>query len=83
MSRKNGHLAKPLTPPSPAGEGKDTIVVAFTEDEVRLLINVIQATPVQGNLQSLPQMIDRLKGLQEKLATALTLPSPVGEGKTT
>ena len=60
------------------------IVVEFTEDEVRLLINVIAATPVQGNLQSLPRMIARLNGLQEKLGKALNphpSPLPRGEGK--
>lgn len=82
MSRKNGHVS---SKPSAVSDQPSVrmINVELAEDEVRLLINVIQATPVQGNLQSLPQMIDRLKSLQQKLATALTLPSPVGEGKTT
>lgn len=35
---------------------------------VELLMQVIRETPVQGTLQSLPVMMARLAGLQEKLA---------------
>ena len=68
MSRKNGHVSSQ----SPVISDQSSVTVDFTEDEVRLLINVIRATPVQGNLQSLPVMIARLNALQEKLAASLT-----------
>jgi hypothetical protein len=63
---------------------EDEVMLLFAKDDVRLLINVIQAAPVQGNLRSLPQMIDRLRSLQQKLAASLNphpSPLPRGEGK--
>jgi len=47
------------------------VTMAMTEEDAKLLINVIRATPVQGNLQTLPQMITRLMALQEKLEKAI------------
>lgn len=71
MSRKNGHVSSQLPVASDQSSVR-TVNVEMTEDEVRLLINVIQATPVQGNLQSLPPMMARLKALQEKLVKAIS-----------
>ncbi|MCI0550616.1 MAG: hypothetical protein L0287_06655 [Anaerolineae bacterium] len=73
MSKRNSnhaaHLPSPLAP-LPVGEGQ-TVPVELTEEEIKLLMQMVNAMSIQGNLDSLPQMLNRLVSLQEKLAAGL------------
>jgi len=67
MSRKNGNHAQVIKQDAPAR----LFAVELTEEQIRLLMQMVKATPIQGTMQTLPQTLEKLIVLQEKLEGSL------------
>jgi hypothetical protein len=77
MSRKNSnHKQTPVhvVEPAPAAlavEEEKTVPVELTADQIKLLMQLVKKSPVQGNMETLPTVLGRLASLQEQLVASL------------
>lgn len=65
MNKKNAGQTQVTQPDA------KTVTVELTEGEIRLAMQIIKSAPIQGNIQTLSQMLEKIITLQEKLAGAL------------
>ena len=68
MNKKNAGQTQATQPAA------KTVTVELTEDEVRLAMQIIKSAPIQGNLQTLSQILEKVIVLQEKLSGSLNAP---------